>query len=390
MIRHLEFKNFKVLRNVVLDLERLTVLVGPNGCGKSSILEGVELLTGLRIRVEGEESLSYGRPAAYFRNGRDPALFFTRPSEDSFTLSATSEKASHGLTVSSKDTNLHNNKINFEGWRVEGDGETRISIRDPHPGPEKIARFFNDVFPFGLDHAFRYRFDARMIAAPSVPDSESPSVDLNGARLPSVLDYLLGTDRSTFDRIVEDLREVVPQVRGIRVLPAKMSSVRYERVTVGDQSIRMPIEESQWGKRVELDLTGPGWLPLERCSEGTLIALAVLTTFHSKRSGSFILLDDIDRALHPTAQGHLLMCLRRIMEVIPDLQVLCTSHSPYLLDHFKPEEVRVMNLDAEGYAVCRNLVDHPDFPRWEKVMSAGEFWSSTGEAWTTGDVERHG
>ena len=36
MIQGVRFNNFKVLRELELPFERLTVLVGPNGCGKAS------------------------------------------------------------------------------------------------------------------------------------------------------------------------------------------------------------------------------------------------------------------------------------------------------------------------------------------------------------------
>jgi hypothetical protein len=48
MINEVHFRNFKGLRQVQLGLERFTVLVGPNASGKTSILEGIHLLSRLR------------------------------------------------------------------------------------------------------------------------------------------------------------------------------------------------------------------------------------------------------------------------------------------------------------------------------------------------------
>ena len=44
MIKSVEFKNFKALRDTTLPLGRFTLLVGPNGSGKSTALEGVRAL----------------------------------------------------------------------------------------------------------------------------------------------------------------------------------------------------------------------------------------------------------------------------------------------------------------------------------------------------------
>lgn len=41
MLRRVSFRNFKALRDVAIDLEPLTIIVGPNSSGKSSILEGI-------------------------------------------------------------------------------------------------------------------------------------------------------------------------------------------------------------------------------------------------------------------------------------------------------------------------------------------------------------
>lgn len=42
MIRKVHFKNFRSLRDVELTLEPLTVLVGPNSSGKTTVLEGLQ------------------------------------------------------------------------------------------------------------------------------------------------------------------------------------------------------------------------------------------------------------------------------------------------------------------------------------------------------------
>lgn len=45
MIREAHFKNFKVLRDVCIDLQPLTVIVGPNSSGKTTILQGLDCLS---------------------------------------------------------------------------------------------------------------------------------------------------------------------------------------------------------------------------------------------------------------------------------------------------------------------------------------------------------
>lgn len=50
MIDRVHFERFKSLGDVTLDLGRLTALVAPNGCGKSSVLQGIHLLSQSGVR----------------------------------------------------------------------------------------------------------------------------------------------------------------------------------------------------------------------------------------------------------------------------------------------------------------------------------------------------
>ncbi len=63
------------------------------------------------------------------------------------------------------------------------------------------------------------------------------------------------------------------------------------------------------------------------------------------------------------------------------MQIVATSHSPYLLDHLAPEEVRLTVLDDQGAVVAGRLDEHPEFEKWKETMAPGEFWSMVGEKW---------
>ena len=124
-------------------------------------------------------------------------------------------------------------------------------------------------------------------------------------------------------------------------------------------------------------------------SEGTLLTLGLLTVLAVPFHTGTILIDDLERGLHPKALGELVRQLRRVQEQYPELQVVATSHSPYLLDHFKAEEILLTSLDEEGYAVVKPLTDHPEYERWKDLMAPGEFWSTVGESWITeGDSKK--
>jgi hypothetical protein len=74
------------------------------------------------------------------------------------------------------------------------------------------------------------------------------------------------------------------------------------------------------------------------------------------------------------------------MKLDPELQIVCTTHSPYLLDLFDPAEVRVLALDSERRTHARPLTEHPDFGKWKFGTQTGELWAALGEAWVTAEA----
>ena len=75
MIERASFRFFKSLRDVDFDLDRLTVIVGPNGSGKTSILEGLYLLSRCVVADPKEVLVGRWRPGSVFTKGiRDQGM----------------------------------------------------------------------------------------------------------------------------------------------------------------------------------------------------------------------------------------------------------------------------------------------------------------------------
>ncbi|MFL5349304.1 MAG: AAA family ATPase, partial [Hyalangium sp.] len=71
MIHRLTLKNFKGIESAELDLERLTVIVGPNASGKTTVLQALHLLLALSNpnTVRSELFAQHGGIAALQRRG---------------------------------------------------------------------------------------------------------------------------------------------------------------------------------------------------------------------------------------------------------------------------------------------------------------------------------
>ena len=105
------------------------------------------------------------------------------------------------------------------------------------------------------------------------------------------------------------------------------------------------------------------------------------------RRPRLFLLDDLDRGLHIDAQARLVAALRELMRQNPELQIVCSTHSTYLLNLFDPSEVRVLALDEHRATHAKALTAHPEFDRWKYGTQTGELWAALGDAWVTTQAE---
>lgn len=205
-----------------------------------------------------------------------------------------------------------------------------------------------------------------MIGVPVRLDHTSPTVGPRGENVAAVLAVIDLQDRARFDAIVETLRRVVPTVERVRVTPASVGPA------IGFQA--------------EIDFRGASGIAAEYASSGTLVTLALVTALHAPNGPRIVLIDELDHALHPKAQLELVRQLRRLVESRDDLQIVATTHSPYVLDEFRADEVRVFAQRADGSIAVKSLDQHPDAARLGTELSAGQLWSLDDEQrWVAGD-----
>jgi predicted ATP-dependent endonuclease of OLD family len=177
------------------------------------------------------------------------------------------------------------------------------------------------------------------------------------------------------------MRSLVPHLKRNRFRKAPISRLEKEYLRVGDESVERRTRRTYLGEALLFDFRNAEGLPAHTVSEGTLMLLGLLTILLGPSHPKVLLMDDIERGLHPLAQKSLIGVLRQLMNRFYGLQIVATAHSPYLVDHLRPEEVRLMTVGEDGFAVCGRLEDHPQFDKWKNEMAPGELWSLFGEKW---------
>ena len=365
MIHTVRFRNFKALRDVELELDRFTILVGPNASGKTSVLDGVHLLTRLastdpRVVFDGRSGLGVigsrgaqgvlelGLTGTFRRKRGDLAILFTAIEDYPFT----------------------------DAYRFESRwGDRRFSVRRELSPPDELP----ETHPGGelglglvLTEAAYLRFDLDRLAEPSYSDLPTPIVASDGSGLASVVADMAMSRPDEFARLQDALRAIIPGLSRVRAARAKVP-----RSGADDEQV--------WGHEVVFDMTGANDIPARAASEGLLRMLGLFAVLLGPDRRDLVLVDQLERAISPSSLGEVAAQINQILALDPELQLVATSDSPVLLDHHAVESVRVHCLLEDGSVRVKPLRDHPEYELLRGDLRAGEFWTQVGDAWVAED-----
>jgi predicted ATPase len=394
MINRVHFENFKSLQNVSIDLGRFTALVGPNGCGKSSVLQATHLLAQIGIKSSADGLDNPGDPntwsefqrlGAIFDGRRSPARLIHRGRAGTIILD-TRRTDGDELKLTIHVGQQSPGHLVTAAFVVGFGSGTRTEVVIPPAdavtaGWEQVYAFLNSDRVTKFASTAYLRLDVNEMVQTAVAEDEIPRMGSDGSQLASTLAWMKGAAEDELAQITVDLRRIVPGVKRIRTFREKVSTRRLESLNIDGQPVWRPVDASSLGDRFAIEFDDGSEVPADLLSEGTVLALGLLTTLREPGRPRLFLLDDIDRGLHLGAQVKLVQVLRELMTLDPELQIVCTTHSPYLLDLFQPSEVRVLALDADRRTHVRPLVEHPEFDKWKFGTQTGELWAALGENW---------
>jgi predicted ATPase len=323
MIESIEFKNFRALRDTTLPLSRFTLIVGPNGSGKSTALQAFAALRGP------------GHP--HFIQSRSAGV----PKSTPVSLTAKWKEDGNNYIITVQWTNHVANGPSFTG-------EVQNRLHDqkrPHTALTR-TRFF--------------ALDAAAVAAPVLLQPEL-ELSPNGANLAGVLDRLRDQNPERFEGLNEQLGRWVPE----------FDKVLFDTQAQGYRKIVLRTRKG--GHRIQAD----------QLSQGTLIALALLTIAWLPEPPSIVCLEEPDHGLHPRLLREVRDALYRLaypdaaQEKREPVQVVATTHNPYFLDLFRehPEEIVIaekVGLDA----TFSRLSERSDLEEILGDASLSEVWYS--------------
>lgn len=391
MINKIEIKNFKSIVDLKMDLGRINVIIGANGCGKTNILESFafasaasqkkldnEYLLARGIRIPGpqfvmpafedlEETESDKVTISVFEgvSVRDIEVKFNKDSkkwEDASIADVDRsiiELFNHLLDFYAKQKGL--GKIEYrdkdsdyvKGILIE---ILQNAISDKFPGfnPDMIPKLFDALYKDNksLPTFLIFTPDEIILREQNIESPIKP-LGIHGEGLFSFLKEQMNNEKDLFGKLNEGLN-LLDWFDGLDVPKDLLSNEA--KLLIGDRYLKESLH----------------FFDQRSTNEGFLYLLFYLTLFNSKETPSFFAIDNIEASFNPKLCMHLIKHLIDLAKE-NDKQVILTTHSPFVLDalDLSDEEQRlfVARRDIDGHTRLTRIKH-----KAERTQKLSEVW----------------
>ena len=394
MIHRITIKNFKSLYSITTELKPLTIIIGPNACGKSNFLDALEAVRDLvrykgtvRAGRDGEVPTIPAEKELWRRAGPSEEIFWEtdyrsgHPSEyENFVYTLAIRHTDDIPVVSRERLTADNPKKsgNHEYFRRNG---TDITVCQPAGKPDKT-----DISPADLAlHAYaRQSFPAVSFLRDFIAEwqfhkiipqcirsyrrssrGRKPRLSEYGGNLAAVLHYLRREKPEDFEYIQDEMSAALHLSR--------LHTREEDEKGITSHGQRK-ICYLKAGENVFADLKpfGP-----DNLSDGTLGLLALLTVLGVSEPAPLTCLEEPERSIHPQLTRRLANYLH---EASRHTQLIVTTHSPEFLDHFNPYEqdyvqVLVACRDSRGATRFVPVRDIRNVRAWLDDYMLGQIWA---------------
>lgn len=385
-IKSIAVKNFKALRSSgTVRLKPLSVIIGNNGSGKSSLMEAVEtyvrvLTTGVdsamehwqgfeHIRHQGAKTaidselglakqLNAMRFALNIKVGAsavklsmainavtDRKFLYVQQErgeigETSFERNAVGLRANQSLgLVSSIDL-----QASLEAaLKSVGSGDALL----PYLGPfDKVTR--------GLREMLFLRLNPETIGQlQSIKRSERRiQLASDGSNVAEYLIDLRERSPSAFEQVTQALRYVLPYASDVEPKFLEAGILRRSYIQLLESKYEIP-----------------GWL----MSSGSLRVLPLIATLLDPEPPPVIFIEEVENGLDPRTVG-LVVDLMRAAAKSGRTQVIATTHSPYLLDMLDLDDVLLCERGPKGPAFSWPA-GHTEMKEWRNRFLPGKLYT---------------
>ena len=382
-LKTVRIQHYKSLNDVTVHLHPgVTVIVGPNGVGKSNFVDVFRFLhdavasnldDAIRKREGIVRLLQYykTRPSDIylnftFKDDREEFEYYLRLGgkgngdwyiiRESLSPLEPAEPIEYGMRYVRESSE---NPI-VDQDEIEGFPEYRLAlgmllrqIQDPQP--EKNDFRLRSI-PLGsriikeVNHWSHCTIDPTILKEPANPGRSQSALEESGKNWATVIK---SAKPATMERIYEAMRAVLPDFRHVKVETVGSYLIPRFFFASGEETIAFdPVQ----------------------LSDGTLRLFGLLLAAYQQPRPRLLVIEEPEQTIYPGAQAVLADVFSEISETT---QVIITTHSPHLISHFTPDQIRVAYLQ-NGLTQIANIHPHQMEAIHEGLMSLGEFMATEG------------
>jgi len=379
-LKTFKLENFKAVQNSgAVSFTPLTVLIGNNGSGKSSLIEGLEAYRS--IVMDGlDEAMQhwYGLEHIWNKGVRHQKIGFgldgnTYENPIQFEINCRFKQESFKAKM------VINAKPGLNGYFIQEEkGKTFKGlklIRDNHG--KCITQYGNglreDLRHFELGEsalpdelkAFVGQWQFLSLhpdlmglpAAKAMTANGRLTLNRDGSNLAQYLLNIRDKDIAAFNSIIEAMQFVLEYIQNIE--------------PVETREIMPTMYLKMWEQLGDKTLEIPGWM----ISTGTIRILALLAVLRHPDPPPLIIIEEIENGLDPRTI-HLI--LEEIQAAVQSgkSQIILTTHSPYFLDLLPLQTIMLVERDKKGNPVFWRPANNKEVQDWAKDFAPGRLYTT--------------
>lgn len=403
-LRTCRIRNFKAIRNTkTIQLAPLTVLIGKNGSGKSSLLEAMETYQAIVLNGLDAGFQKWG----YFQNVWNQAVpheliqseeqdrtrfeaYLSNPMYYSFSANF-SDSFSKGelcwnMTISTDPTKDNISRLRGEPFLL---GEEAFSkdehlyrslkwseLRRPesrksysYQGRDNVSiihelqlnemRSIEAIFNFVKDWQFVSLIPSWMEKPYlTITNGENVRLEKDGSNIAKYLWEIQERHPEAFAEIVDSMKHVLPYLKNLQVnLTKEIAKSAY-------------LEMTEMSSKTMENFKFLGSL----LSTGSLRILGILAMLNHPTPPPVIFIEEIENGLDPRTV-HLLVEELRIAVSGKKTQIIATTHSPFLLNLLNLSDIILVERDETGQPVFWRPKGHTEVESWAEFFSTGEIYT---------------
>lgn len=373
-IEKLIIKNYKSIQDIELNLGNLNVFVGPNNAGKSNILDCLRFLA--EFILKGSEAINLrggfsnivwngeidrdiiiqvnSLPYSYMIKiaGRLPSNYYIK--EELFIRGKwmPREKEEFFLTEGEKILEFPIETSTGELKAAIREGKDRKEFPVSSSSSPLLSKidYIQSCGEF-IDFIEKWSFYNFVPQQMQMPQEAIKSLTLTqkGENISQVLLSLHSEYPEEYERINETLQSAIDEIKIIHT-PLEMNKTF---IAIQEKDVKIKI---------------PSWL----MSDGTLRLLAHLSALYTPVKPKLVCFEEPENYIHP----HLMEFLgNAFRNVLATTQILISSHSPYLLNLFKPENIIIVE-KKRGATQIKYAKNKKGIKDALITLGLGELWYS--------------